>query len=60
MVIKDDKEKVMDVELNEEYSEGRYGNTKLGGGSTLTRSLMKQLLSKAPARLLQRISHLSG
>ena len=49
MVIKDDKEKVMDVELNEEYSEGRYGNAKLGGSSTLTRSLMKQLLSKAPA-----------
>ena len=36
VVTKDDKEKVMDVELKEEYTEGWYGNAKLGGGSTLT------------------------
>ena len=35
VVTKDDKEKVMDVELKEEYTEGWYGNAKLGGGSTL-------------------------
>ena len=35
IVTKDDKEKVMDVELKEEYTEGWYGNSKLGGGSTL-------------------------
>ena len=35
IVTKDDKEKVMDVELKEEYTEGWYGNAKLGGGSTL-------------------------
>jgi hypothetical protein len=35
VVSKDDKEKVMDVELKEEYTEGWYGNAKLGGGSTL-------------------------
>ena len=36
VVTKDDKEKVMDVELKEEYTDGWYGNAKLGGGSTLT------------------------
>ena len=36
IVTKDDKEKVMDVELKEEYTKGWYGNAKLGGGSTLT------------------------
>ena len=36
VVTKGDKEKVMDVELKEEYTEGWYGNAKLGGGSTLT------------------------
>ena len=36
VVTKDDKEKVMDVELKEEYTEGWYGNAKIGGGSTLT------------------------
>ena len=36
VITKDDKEKVMDVELKEEYTEGWYGNAKLGGGSTLT------------------------
>ena len=35
VVTKDDKEKVMDVELKEEFTEGWYGNAKLGGGSTL-------------------------
>ena len=35
IVTKEDKEKVMDVELKEEYTEGWYGNAKLGGGSTL-------------------------
>lgn len=35
VVTKDDKEKVMDVELKEEYTEGWYGNAKIGGGSTL-------------------------
>ena len=33
---KDDKEKVMDVELKEEYTKGWFGNAKLGGGTTLT------------------------
>lgn len=33
---KDDKEKVMDVELKEEYKKGWFGNAKAGGGSTLT------------------------
>ena len=32
----DDKEKVMDVELKDEYSKGWFGNAKLGGGATLT------------------------
>ena len=36
VITKGDKEKVMDVELKEEYTEGWYGNAKLGGGSTLT------------------------
>lgn len=36
VVTKDDKEKVMDVELKEEYTKGWYGNAKLGAGSTLT------------------------
>ena len=36
VVTKDEKEKVMDVELKEQYTEGWYGNAKLGGGSTLT------------------------
>ena len=36
IVTKDDKEKVMDVELKEEYSKGWFGNAKLGGGATLT------------------------
>jgi len=35
IVTKDDKEKVMDVELKEEYTKGWYGNAKLGLGSTL-------------------------
>lgn len=32
---KDDKEKVMDVELKDEYSKGWFGNAKLGGGTAL-------------------------
>ena len=32
IVGKDDKEKVMDVELKEEYAKGWYGNAKVGGG----------------------------
>ena len=36
VITKDDKEKVMDIELKEEYTEGWYGNARLGGGSTLT------------------------
>lgn len=32
---KEDKEKVMDIELKEEYTKGWFGNAKLGGGSTL-------------------------
>lgn len=32
----DSKEKVMDVELKEEYKKGWFGNAKLGGGYTLT------------------------
>lgn len=31
----DDKEKVMDVELKEEYTKGWFGNARLGGGATL-------------------------
>ena len=38
IVGKDDKEKVMDVELKEEYTKGWYGNAKVGGGTTLTPS----------------------
>ena len=33
---KSEKEKVMDVELKEEYTKGWFGNARLGGGSTLT------------------------
>ena len=44
VVTKDDKEKVMDVELKEEYTEGWYGNAKLGGGSTLTPESDSKLL----------------
>ena len=36
IVSQDDKEKVMDVELKEEYTKGWFGNAKLGGGATLT------------------------
>lgn len=36
IVTRDDKEKVMDVELKDEYTKGWYGNAKLGGGATLT------------------------
>lgn len=36
IVTKDDKEKVMDVELKDEYTKGWYGNAKIGGGATLT------------------------
>ena len=36
IVTKADKEKVMDVELKEEYTKGWFGNARLGGGSTLT------------------------
>lgn len=32
--IKGDKEKVMDVELKEEYKSGWFGNTKISGGTT--------------------------
>lgn len=32
---KDDKEKVMDVQLKEEYREGWFGNAKLAGGTPL-------------------------
>ena len=31
----EDKEKVMDVELKEEYTKGWFGNAKVGGGTTL-------------------------
>lgn len=34
---KNDKVKVMDVELKEEYKKGWFGNAKAGGGSTLTK-----------------------
>ena len=36
IISQDDKEKVMDVELKEEYTKGWFGNAKLGGGLTLT------------------------
>lgn len=36
IVSKDDKEKVLDVELKEEFQKGWYGNAKIGGGATLT------------------------
>lgn len=32
----DDKEKVMDVQLKEEYTKGWFGNAKVGGGYTFT------------------------
>lgn len=34
--IKGDKEKVMDVELKEEYKSGWFGNAKLSGGATVS------------------------
>ena len=43
IVTKDDKEKVMDVELKEEYTKGWYGNAKLGLGSTLNHNSADQL-----------------
>ena len=46
VVTKDDKEKVMDVELKEEYTEGWYGNAKLGGGSTLTPESESKLIDE--------------
>lgn len=36
IVTRDDKEKVMDVGLKDEYTKGWYGNAKMGGGATLT------------------------
>ena len=36
IISQDDKEKVMDVELKQEYTKGWFGNAKLGGGATLT------------------------
>lgn len=41
---KDDKEKVMDVELKEEYTKGWFGNAKLGGGTTLTQKGKDELV----------------
>ena len=38
-----EKEKVMDVALKEEYTEGWFGNAKLAGGYDLTRSNEEQL-----------------
>ena len=32
---KEDKEKVMDIELKEEYTKGWFGNAKAGGGATI-------------------------
>ena len=46
IVTEDDKEKVMDVELKEEYTEGWYGNAKLGAGSTLTPDTGNQLIDE--------------
>ena len=46
VVTKDDKEKVMDVELKEEYTEGWYGNAKLRGGSTLTPETTSKLIDE--------------
>ena len=36
IISQDDKEKVMDVELKQEYTKGWFGNGKIGGGATLT------------------------
>lgn len=44
IITKNDKEKVMDVELKEEYTKGWFGNAKLGGGSTLTPDTGSQLI----------------
>ena len=41
---KADKEKVMDVELKEEYKKGWFGNAKLYGGSTIGDSKDNELL----------------
>ena len=40
---KDDKEKVMDVQLKEEYKKGWFGNASLSGGSTVVPAEEKKL-----------------
>lgn len=41
---KDDKEKVMDVQLKEEYQKGWFGNARASGGSTLAKDNDNELL----------------
>ncbi|MCQ2186747.1 MAG: outer membrane beta-barrel protein [Bacteroidales bacterium] len=41
---KSDREKVMDVQLKEEYQKGWFGNAKLSGGSTLGKDADNELL----------------
>lgn len=40
----DDKEKVMDIELKEEYTKGWFGNAKLGAGASVTPDRKNELV----------------
>ncbi|MBQ0127930.1 MAG: outer membrane beta-barrel protein [Bacteroidales bacterium] len=46
---KSDREKVMDVQLREEYQKGWFGNARLRGGSTLGKAPDNELLEDASA-----------
>lgn len=43
---KDDKEKVMDVQLKEEYKKGWFGNAKASGGSSLVSEENRELMGQ--------------
>lgn len=49
---KDDKEKVMDIELKEEYKKGWFGNASINGGATLE-SAEQRKKDGVPAALYQ-------
>lgn len=40
----DDKEKVMDIELKQEYTKGWFGNAKIGGGASVTPDRKNELV----------------
>lgn len=56
---KDEKEKVMDVELKDEYKAGWFGNANLSGGATLVPAEDRQL-SGAPGALFSGTALVSG